>query len=152
MASAAAEYLGGSEQNFANLMTAKGRVLGMTGTVFRNASGLPDGEQRTTARDMAVLGLALRRHFPNQYGYFALGSFSYEGKTIKGHNKVLEMVRGADGIKTGYTRASGFNLATSVRRDGRSIVLVVLGETSAKKRDALMAELVERFLPEASRR
>jgi D-alanyl-D-alanine carboxypeptidase len=152
VASAVAEHLGGTEANFAAMMTAKARQLGMNSTVFRNASGLPDGAQRTTARDMATLSLALRRHFPAHYGYFGRSSFAFRGKTIKGHNKVLEMVRGADGIKTGYTRASGFNLATSVSRDGKSIVAVVMGEKTARQRDALMAELVERFLPQAARR
>ncbi|APH72582.1 penicillin-binding protein [Aquibium oceanicum] len=152
VATAVAEYLGGSETRFADMMTAKARQLGMTHTVFRNASGLPDAQQRTTARDMAVLSLALRRHFPSMYGYFGLRGFAYRGKTIRGHNKVLDMVSGADGIKTGYTRASGFNLATSVSRDGKRLVAVVMGEKTARERDALMAQLVERFLPEASRR
>ncbi len=152
VATAVAEYLGGSEDRFADMMTARARQLGMSHTVFRNASGLPDGQQRTTARDMALLGIALRQHFPSQYRYFGLRSFAFRGKTIKGHNKVLDMVRGADGIKTGYTRASGFNLVTSVSRDGKRLVAVVMGEDSSRKRDALMADLVERFLPEASRR
>lgn len=152
VATAVAEYLGGSEANFAVMMTNKARQLGMTSTVFKNASGLPDSGQVTTARDMATLSLALRRHFPAQYGYFGRSSFAFRGKTIKGHNKVLEMVQGANGIKTGYTRASGFNLATSVDRDGKRIVAVVMGEKTARQRDALMAQLVERFLPRATRR
>ena len=152
VATAVAEYLGGSEDRFAGMMTAKARQLGMNHTVFRNASGLPDGEQRTTARDMAILGIALRQHFPSMYGYFGQRGFAFRGRTIKGHNKVLDMVAGADGIKTGYTRASGFNLATSVSRDGKRLVAVVMGEKTARDRDALMAQLVERFLPEASRR
>jgi D-alanyl-D-alanine carboxypeptidase len=152
VATAVAEHLGGSEARFASMMTSRARQLGMGSTVFKNASGLPDGGQVTTARDMATLSLALRRQFPAQYGYFARTSFSFRGKTVKGHNKVLETVRGADGIKTGYTRASGFNLATSVRRDGKSIVAVVMGGDSAGQRDALMAQLIETFLPKASRR
>ena len=152
VATAVAEHLGGTEANFAAMMTARARQLGMGSTVFRNASGLPDAGQVSTARDMATLSLALRRNFPAQYGYFGRTSFAFRGKTIKGHNKVLETVRGADGIKTGYTRASGFNLATSVRRDGRSIVAVVMGGDSAAQRDALMAQLIETFLPKASRR
>lgn len=152
VATAVAEHLGGTEARFASMMTAKARQLGMGSTVFRNASGLPDPGQVTTARDMATLSLALRRQFPAQYGYFGRTSFSFRGRTVKGHNKVLETVRGADGIKTGYTRASGFNLATSVRRDGRSIVAVVMGGDSAGQRDALMAQLIETFLPKASGR
>ena len=152
VATAVAEHLGGTEARFAGMMTAKARQLGMGSTVFRNASGLPDPGQVTTARDMATLSLALRRHFPGQYGYFGRTSFAFRGKSVRGHNKVLETVRGADGIKTGYTRASGFNLATSVRRDGKSIVAVVMGGNSAGQRDALMAQLIETFLPKASRR
>lgn len=152
VATAVAEYLGGTEANFAAMMTARARQLGMGSTVFRNASGLPDPGQVTTARDMATLSLALRRHFPGQYGYFGKTSFTFRGRSVRGHNKVLETVRGADGIKTGYTRASGFNLATSVRRDGRSVVAVVMGGDSAGQRDAMMAQLVETFLPKASRR
>ena len=152
VATAVAEHLGGSEPRFAAMMTARARQLGMGSTVFRNASGLPDAGQVTTARDMATLSLALRRQFPAQYGYFGRTSFSFRGKTIKGHNKVLETVRGADGIKTGYTRASGFNLATSVRRDGKAIVAVVMGGDSAGQRDAMMAQLIEAVLPKASRR
>lgn len=152
VATAVAEHLGGSEANFAAMMTARARQLGMNSTVFKNASGLPDAGQISTARDMATLSLALRRQFPAQYGYFGRTSFAFRGRTVKGHNKVLETVRGADGIKTGYTRASGFNLATSVRRDGRSIVAVVMGGDSAAQRDAMMAQLVEAFLPKASPR
>ncbi len=152
VATAVAEHLGGSEERFASMMTARARQLGMGSTVFRNASGLPDAGQVTTARDMATLSLALRRQFPAQYGYFGRTSFAFRGRTVKGHNKVLETVRGADGIKTGYTRASGFNLATSVRRDGKSIVAVVMGGDSAGQRDALMAQLIETFLPKASGR
>ena len=152
VATAVAEHLGGSEARFASMMTSKARQLGMGSTVFRNASGLPDPGQVTSARDMATLGLALRRHFPAQYGYFGRTSFAFRGRTIRGHNKVLETVRGADGIKTGYTRASGFNLATSVRRDGKAIVAVVMGGNSSRQRDALMAQLIETFLPKASRR
>ncbi|WP_425358795.1 D-alanyl-D-alanine carboxypeptidase family protein [Aquibium carbonis] len=152
VATAVAEHLGGSEENFAAMMTTKARQLGMGSTVFRNASGLPDPGQVSTARDMATLSLALRRHFPAQYGYFGRTSFAFRGRSVRGHNKVLETVRGADGLKTGYTRASGFNLATSARRDGRSIVAVVMGGDSAAQRDAMMAQLIEAFLPKASRR
>lgn len=152
VASAVAEFIGGTESQFAAMMTQKAREIGMTSTVFRNASGLPDPDQRTTARDMAVLSLALRRRFPNQYGYFGAQSFAFRGGTVRGHNRVLETLRGADGIKTGYTRASGFNLATSVSRDGKRLVAVVMGEDSAAQRNAHMEDLVERFLPAATRR
>ncbi len=152
VATAVAEFLGGTEERFAAMMTAKARQLGMTSTVFRNASGLPDARQRSTARDMAKLGMALRRRFPTYYPYFSLTSFAYRGKTIRGHNNVLETVRGADGIKTGYTRASGFNLATSVNRDGRRVVAVVMGEKTSRARNAHMAELIEAYLPKARSR
>ena len=152
VATAVAEHLGGTEENFAAMMTAKARQLGMSRTVFKNASGLPDPAQQTTARDMARLGMALRSRFPHHYHYFSLDGFNYNGRTIRGHNEVLRTVDGADGIKTGYTRASGYNLATSVNRGGRRIVAVVMGEDSAKERNRHMEQLVARFLPSASRR
>ncbi len=142
IATAVAEYLAGSEANFAQRMTAKARALGMTDTVFTDASGLPKDGMRTTARDLAILALALRRDFPQHYGYFALRNFDFRGKTIKGHNKALDMIAGADGLKTGYTRESGFNLATSVNRDGHSIVAVVMGGETAHARDMHMQQLV----------
>jgi len=142
VATALAENLAGSEAGFARRMTAKGRSLGMTRTVFTNPSGLPDPKMTTTARDMAVLGLALRRDFPQYYSYFALRSFQFRGKTIRGHNKLLGMVAGADGIKTGYIKASGYNLAASVNRNGRSLVAVVMGGKTGKARDAHMAQLL----------
>ena len=142
VATAVGEYLGGSEEMFARTMTLKARALGMGRTVFTNASGLPDEAMTTTARDMAILGLALRRDFPQFYGYFSLRSFEFHGKTIKGHNKVLDMVSGADGIKTGYTRASGFNLVASVRRGGRSVIAVVMGGDSSRARDNHMKQLL----------
>jgi D-alanyl-D-alanine carboxypeptidase len=133
-------------------MTATARRLGMSGTTFRNANGLPDEEQVTTAHDMALLGIALREHFPQYYGYFSTRSFVYRGHRIANHNHLLGHVAGVDGIKTGYTRASGFNLVTSVKLDGRSIVAVVLGGRSARARDAQMVRLIHKYLPEASRR
>ena len=142
VATAVAEYLGGSEDNFARMMTAEARALGMTDTVFTNASGLPEDGMHTTARDMAILALALRRDFPQHYGYFDLHSFSFRGRTVNGHNKALDMIAGADGLKTGYTQESGFNLATSVRRDGHSIVAVVMGGDTAHARDEHMQQLV----------
>lgn len=148
VAVAVAEYLGGSEVNFAALMTAKARSIGMQGTVFRNASGLPDPGQLTTARDMAVLGLALRKRFPQYYSYFSTTSFAYRGRTIRGHNELIGGVDGVDGIKTGYTRASGFNVVTSAARGGRKVVAVVMGGDTARSRNANMAALIDRYLPE----
>jgi D-alanyl-D-alanine carboxypeptidase len=150
VAAAVAEYLGGSEVDFARSMTAKAKELGMYRTSFRNASGLPDDAQLTTANDMCVLALALRQRFPQYYHYFSLREFTYGKRRIRGHNKVLDLVAGADGLKTGYTRASGFNLATSVTRSGRRVVAVVMGGNSARSRDAHMTELVQKYLPRAS--
>ena len=132
------------------MMTAKARQLGMTSTVFRNASGLPDSEQRTTARDMAVLGMALRQHFPEHYSYFSATDFSFRGKRIRGHNDLLGRVNGVDGIKTGYIRASGFNIVTSVNADGRKLIVVVMGGDSARKRNDHVEELIARYLPQAA--
>lgn len=141
-ATAIAEHLGGTEAGFARLMTNKARMLGMTRTTFRNANGLPDPKQRTTARDMATLSVALIRDFPQYYGYFKRTSFNYRGVTYRGHNKLLKSFKGYDGIKTGYIRASGFNLASSAERDGRRLVVVVLGGTSPSMRDRKVADLL----------
>lgn len=149
-AAALGEYLGGSEARFAQMMTAKARRLGMRSTTFRNASGLPNPNQQTTARDMAILGIALRQHFPQQYPYFGRSSFQFRGKTINGHNRLLGRVEGVDGIKTGYVNASGYNLVTSVNRDGRRIVGVVMGGNSGAARDAEMARLIQTHLPNAT--
>ncbi|WP_412177194.1 SPOR domain-containing protein [Mesorhizobium sp. ZC-5] len=151
-ATAVAELLGGSQQKFARMMTAKARRLGMSGTTFQNAHGLPDSAQKTTARDMAVLGIALREHFPRYYKYFSARSFQYGRQRINGHNRLLGRIKGVDGIKTGYTRASGFNLASSVSDGNRSIVAVVMGGQSGRSRDAQMAELIKKYLPKASTR
>lgn len=150
VAVAVGEYLGGSEEGFARQMTSKARQLGMTSTVFRNASGLPDAGQRTTARDMAVLGMALRKHFPQHYYYFSATDFNFRGRRVRGHNDLLGRVNGVDGIKTGYIRASGFNIVTSVNADGRKLVIVVMGGDSARKRNAHVEELIVRYLPQAS--
>jgi len=127
IATALGEYLGGSEARFAKMMTAKARSLGMSKTTYRNANGLPNTAQMTTARDQARLGIALRQHFPQYYGYFSTRSFKFGKQVIGNHNRLLGAVRGVDGIKTGYTRAAGFNLVTSVQADGRSLVGVVIG-------------------------
>jgi D-alanyl-D-alanine carboxypeptidase len=124
-------------------MTLKAHALGMNSTHFANASGLPNGEQVTTARDLAILGRAVQERFPRHYHYFATHAFYYHGATIVNHNHLLDRVEGMDGIKTGYTRASGFNLLTSVKRDGHYIVAVILGGPSARTRDKRMADLIE---------
>jgi len=149
-ATALGEMLGGSEANFAAMMTAKARQLGMSRTVFRNANGLPNEAQKTTARDMAKLGIALREHFPHHYSYFSTRHFKFGKQQIRNHNNLLGVVKGVDGIKTGYTRASGYNLVSSVQADGRSIVAVVMGGSSGRSRDAQMAALINKYLPKAS--
>ena len=146
------ELLGGSEERFARIMTNKARALGMTRTTYRNANGLPNDAQMTTARDQARLGMALRQHFPQYYSYFSTSSFRFGKQTIGNHNRLLGNVRGVDGIKTGYTRAAGFNLVTSAQADGRSIVGVVMGGKSGGARDAQMRALVAKYMPAASRR
>jgi D-alanyl-D-alanine carboxypeptidase len=137
-----AEAISGDEDDFAKLMTRKARALGMTKTVYRNASGLPNDEQVTTARDQSTLGRAIQDRFPRYYRYFATPSFTYRGHAIRNHNRLLGNVEGVDGIKTGYTRASGFNLVTSMRRGNRHLVGVVLGGRSGGSRDAIMRNLL----------
>ena len=151
IATALGEFLGGSEDRFAQMMTSKARALGMTRTTYRNAHGLPNTAQMTTARDQARLGMALRQHFPQYYGYFSIRTFNFGKQVIGNHNRLVGNVRGVDGIKTGYTRAAGSNLATSAQLDGRSIVAVVLGGRSSAARDATMRQLVAEYLPKASR-
>ncbi len=147
---AVAEAIGGSEREFADLMTLKARAIGMSRTVYRNASGLPNDEQVTTARDQALLGRAIQERFPRYYQYFATPSFTYHGQTMRNHNQLLGHVEGMDGIKTGYTQASGFNLVASVRRNNRHIVSVVMGGTSASARDARMRSLIEEYIVAAA--
>ncbi|MFC6489028.1 D-alanyl-D-alanine carboxypeptidase [Nitratireductor sp. GCM10026969] len=150
ISTAVAEFLGGSEAKFAAMMTRKAHQLGMSSTTFKNAHGLPNSAQKTTARDMARLGIALREHFPQYYDYFSTRSFTYGGRRISSHNNLLGNVKGVDGIKTGYIRASGFNLVSSVATGGKSIVAVVMGGRTARSRDAHMADLIRRTLPKAS--
>jgi D-alanyl-D-alanine carboxypeptidase len=147
-----AEAIAGNEDDFAALMTSKARALGMTRTTYRNASGLPNDEQVTTARDQALLGRAIQERFPRYYRYFSTPSFTYRGESMRNHNRLLGRVEGVDGIKTGYTRASGFNLVTSVKRDNRHIVAVVLGGSSAGSRDARMRDLIASYVADASNR
>ena len=137
-----AEAISGDVDDFAKLMTRKARALGMTKTVYRNPNGLPNSEQVTTARDQATLGRAIQDRFPRYYRYFATSSFVYRGHAIRNHNRLLGNVEGVDGIKTGYTRASGFNLVTSMRRGNRHLVGVVLGGRSGGSRDATMRNLL----------
>jgi len=145
-----AEAIGGSEEDFAKLMTAKAGALGMLGTTYVNASGLPAEAQITTARDQAILGRAVQHRFPVYYQYFATPSFRYKGAEMRNHNNLLGQVKGVDGIKTGYTEASGYNLTSSVRRDEKHIVAVVLGGTSNGARDARMRQLIEAHILQAS--
>jgi D-alanyl-D-alanine carboxypeptidase len=144
-----AENVGGDEEAFAKLMTRKAQALGMAHTVYRNASGLPDGEQVTTARDQALLGRAIQERFPRYYKYFSTRSFEFRGESIGNHNRLLGSVDGVDGIKTGYISASGFNIVTSVHRDNRYLVAVVFGGSSAGSRDERMRELIHDHIAEA---
>jgi D-alanyl-D-alanine carboxypeptidase len=137
-----AETIAGSEADFARMMTRKARALGMSKTTYRNASGLPNDDQLTTARDQATLGRAIQDRFPRYYRYFSTSVFAYRGQSIRNHNRLLGNVEGVDGIKTGYTRASGFNLVTSMRRGNRHLVGVVLGGRSGGSRDAIMRNLL----------
>lgn len=150
IAVAIAEAIGRDEDNFAAMMTRKAHSLGMSRTIYRNASGLPNDEQITTARDLTVLARATEQHFPRYFKYFSTHEFTYDGEVIGNHNHLLGRVDGVDGIKTGYTRASGFNLLTSVHKDGRSMVAVVMGGRSAGARDRIMENLISDHLAEVS--
>jgi D-alanyl-D-alanine carboxypeptidase len=143
-----AEGLAGSEADFAEHMTRQARHLGMTNTAYRNASGLPDPDQYTTARDQAQLAIALYRDFPREYRYFSTREFYFRGKTIHNHNHLLDWYEGADGIKTGYIGASGFNLAASAVRNGHRLIGVIMGGPSAGTRDREMAALLDQGFEE----
>jgi len=145
-----AEALGGTEEDFAKLMTAKARALGMAHTTYRNASGLPDDGQITTAHDMAVLGRAIQDRFPQYYKYFSTRTFEFRGRTVRNHNHLLGSVDGVDGIKTGYIHESGFNIVTSVRRNNRHIIAVVFGGHTAEARDARVRSLIDNNINIAS--
>ncbi len=145
-----AERIAGSEQEFAALMTRRARQIGMKSTVFRNASGLPNDEQVTTARDMLTLAMRLQDDFPRHYGLFSLQSFSYGGKTHRTHNTLMGRFPGMDGIKTGYTRSSGFNLVSSVKTGGKHVVGAVFGGASAAVRNAYMRSIMFSALDDAS--
>jgi D-alanyl-D-alanine carboxypeptidase len=145
-----AENLAGTESNFARYMNQTARSLGMTNTTFRNASGLPDDEQITTARDMATLATHLIHDYPEYYGVFQTRYFTYNGRKYRNHNHLLFGYKGTDGIKTGYTRASGFNLTASVHRGDKHLVAVVLGGKTGAQRDAAMRALLDKHFAEAS--
>lgn len=143
VAVAVGERLGGGESRFGELMTARAAEIGLTNTTFRNASGLPNSRQTTTARDMARLAIALHRDFPQYFEYFNEETFRYNGRTYRNHNSLVGRVRGVDGLKTGYIRASGFNVVVSAERDDHRLVTVIMGGPSAAARDAHAEELIE---------
>ena len=145
VATVVAENLGKSERNFAKLMTKKAKKLGMTRTIFKNASGLPNRGQLSTARDMATLGMAIRKNHPNFFKLFKTKSFVYKGIKYTNHNNLLGSYSGTDGIKTGYTNASGFNLVASVERNGQRIIGVVFGGKKARSRDKHMIKLLNKY-------
>lgn len=138
-----AEAIAGSEWQFARQMTAKARELGMNNTTFKNASGLPNPQQVSTAVDLAKLGIALKRDYPDFFPMFSTTSFKFRGARIESHNRVVKNYRGATGLKTGYVNASGFNLITTATRNNVNLVGVVLGGVTAKKRDAHMISLLD---------
>lgn len=145
---AVAEKLGGSEAKFGEMMTATARRLGMAQTVFRNPAGLPDPAQVTTAKDLAKLGLALMRDYPQEFTLFSQKRMVFRGMKLRGHNGVLNTYPGATGLKTGFTNASGYNLVTSVERDGHRLVGVVMGGKTAQERDEEMKAMLDKHLPQ----
>lgn len=146
VAVALSEKVAGREEKFAALMTKRARDLGMSHTVFRNASGLPDPMQQTTAYDMAKLAMAIRRDFPQYYYLFRKTSFNYKGRVYNTSNKVVKAYEWADGLKTGYINDSGFNLVTSARKGNKRLIAVVLGGKTANMRDMQMIALLNRHL------
>ncbi|AKK19996.1 D-alanyl-D-alanine carboxypeptidase family protein [Candidatus Liberibacter africanus] len=140
------EFISGSEQKFAMLMSKKAKKIGMNHTIYKNASGLHDKNQVTTARDQATLGIMLRKKFPEYYKYFSINNFRYKNRIILNHNKLLNKMQGIDGIKTGYTRNSGFNIVVSLQDKDHSIVAVVMGMPTYQKRDQKALQLINSFL------
>lgn len=138
-----AEAIGGTESGFAQKMTAKARKLGMKSTTFKNASGLPNPGQKTTARDMSKLATAMYRDFPQYYNLFSQKTYKYKGRTLYTHNHVLQNFKGADGMKTGYTRAAGFNIVTSAKRQGNRVIAVTMGHRTYRERDAKVMSMME---------
>lgn len=141
-----AENLGYSEENFAQTMTQVAHELGMKNTTFKNANGLPNKAQKTTARDMALLGAAMYHHFPQYYKLFSLKKFSYNGRTIYTHNHILKTFSGADGMKTGFTNAAGYNIITSAKRNGHRVIAVTMGHNTAKERDRHVSNMMDKGL------
>jgi D-alanyl-D-alanine carboxypeptidase len=138
-----AESISGSEWKFAQAMTLKARQLGMRNTTFKNASGLPNSKQMTTARDLAILSQRLIKDFPQYFPYFNTREFAWNGHVYRTHNALVRTYAGADGLKTGYTQRSGFNLATTASRDGQRLIGVVLGGRSVRTRDSHMASILD---------
>ena len=145
-----AEHLGKTERSFAKVMTKKARALGMKRTNFRNASGLPNRGQLSTARDMAILAQHLMNDFPQFYHYFSRAEFTHAGNSYRGHNKFMKRYTGADGLKTGYISASGYNLAASARRDNHRLIGIVFGGKSARQRDRHLATLMDKGFVDAA--
>ena len=141
-----AEAIGYSEENFAKTMTKVAKELGMKNTTFKNASGLPNKAQKTTARDMALLGAAVYHHFPHYYKLFSTQKFTYQGRTYYTHNHLLKNFEGADGLKTGFTNAAGYNIATSAERNGHRVIAVTMGHNTIKERDKKIANLMNNGL------
>lgn len=138
-----AEAMGGTERKFARLMTDRAHALGMNDTTFKNASGLPNRSQLSTAKDMAILARAVLYGHPKMYRHFARESFTYKGRTYRSHNRLMSRYQGMDGIKTGYIRASGFNLVASAQRGGKRVIAVVFGGKTSKARDRRVASLLD---------
>lgn len=149
-AAVVAENVGGTEANFARIMTQTARNLGMKNTTYRNASGLPNKEQLTTARDQAILAMHIMQDYPEYYSVFETKYFSYKGRKYRNHNRLLFNYKGTTGIKTGYTRASGFNLTSAVQRGNKHLVGVVLGGRTSAQRNAAMASLLDKHWSKAS--
>lgn len=141
-----AEHFAPTEADFAVLMTNTAHKLGMNHTTFKNASGLPNKQQKTSARDMAILAMAVYHHFPQYYKWFSAKSFQYKGQTIGGHNYILKTFAGADGMKTGYTAASGYNIITSAKRSGKRVIAVTMGHNSVGERDKKVSKMMDRGL------
>lgn len=141
-----AEHFAPTEADFAVLMTNTAHKLGMNHTTFKNASGLPNKQQKTSARDMAILAMAVYHHFPQYYKWFSAKSFQYKGRTIGGHNYILKTFAGADGMKTGYTAASGYNIITSAKRSGKRVIAVTMGHSSVGERDKKVSKMMDRGL------
>ncbi|VAV91848.1 D-alanyl-D-alanine carboxypeptidase [hydrothermal vent metagenome] len=147
-----AERLGGGEAKFAGMMTKQARLLGMSRTRFGNSSGLPDKRQTTTARDMAILAAAIRNDFRQYFHYFSLEKFIYKGRTYGNHNSLVGRVTGVDGLKTGYTNASGYNVVVTAGRDGERVIVVVFGGATATQRDSHANDLIKAAFAELNRR